>query len=264
MIEKRCYYCGGILKEYIYNLEFRINQCKLCQIAVTDPPPGDIDYKEKNFNPNKIEDNLPTKVSDLPIDWQDALKQGVLIIKKNFNKNIKILEIGCGEGIFLDELRKEGFSVKGIEPSLRGSTIARSRGLDVKTGYFDNHSIIENFDLVIMSQVLEHIKDPSITISLIKNAIPTGYLLLTQTNYKGLYPFLTRSKWYAWVPEQHFWHFTIDGLTKYLLGFGFEKIDFQYTHLVHPHRIIYILASLRNTWKDQFTVLYKLNSKSAF
>ena len=263
MINNRCYYCGGVLKEYINNIEFSINQCKSCKIAATDPaPPSDIDYKELVFNPNKIEDNLPTKVSDLPIDWQDALKQGVLLIKKNFNTNIKILEIGCGEGIFLDELRKEGYSVKGIEPSLIGSSIARSRGLDVKTGYFDIHSITENFDLVIMSQVLEHIKDPSITINLIKKTIPNGYLLLTQTNYKGLYPLLTRSKWYAWVPEQHFWHFTIDGLTKYLSGFGFEKIDFQYTHLVHPHRVIYILACLRNTWKDQFTVLYKLNSKS--
>jgi 2-polyprenyl-3-methyl-5-hydroxy-6-metoxy-1,4-benzoquinol methylase len=255
----RCHFCNSGLTSYVKSHKVSILICRTCSICATYPPPAAVDYERLNFCPVSKDNGLSlTSLKDLPLDWQDTLKINISLAEMNLQKGAKILEIGCGEGILLDEFRKSGFRVKGIEPSLQNSKKAQHRGLDVVTGYFPHELVSEEYDLVVMSQVLEHIASPEIIINHIKERIPHGYLMLTQTNYKGIFPLVNRGKWYAWVPEHHFWHFSPEGLEMFLSRFGFREIDVEYSHLVHRHNIIYKIASLRDAWKDQFTILFKL------
>lgn len=76
----------------------------------------------------------------------------------------KILEVGCNDGSFLDELRKAGYTnLRGVEPASDARAAARAKGLAVADAYFsaktadDIASEHGQCDLFISRQVLEHI-----------------------------------------------------------------------------------------------------------
>ena len=69
------------------------------------------------------------------------------------------------------------------------------------------------FDCVVMSQVLEHLENPREILAGVAKVLKAGgRLLLVQTHWLGVMPQRYGGKWYAWVPEQHFWHFTPQGI----------------------------------------------------
>lgn len=242
-----------------------IKYCFSCEIAFTDPPPILPEYEIMDFHLNTKEDekfhHILTEVNDLSADWKELIEIQISLITKYIPPKENILEIGCGEGILLGQLKTKSYNLTGIEPSNNAAKRAKTRGLEIVQGSFPSVELNKSFNLVVMSQVFEHIKDLVPFIKEIKKIIPSGYLMLTQTNYKGLIPLVKKEKWYAWVPDQHYWHFTLNGLTKLLLKHNFEMIDYKYSSLVHPHNLLYKLAKLKSNWQDQFTVLYKLREE---
>jgi SAM-dependent methyltransferase len=101
-----------------------------------------------------------------------------------------ILDIGCGNGAMLAEIRRHGdWSLFGIESAESGAAIAREQGFDVRLADA-SHDLLDvfpgkRFDLIISVEVIEHVYDP---LSLLKQARallkPEGHLLLT-TPYHG-------------------------------------------------------------------------------
>lgn len=78
------------------------------------------------------------------------------------NKKIKILEIGCANGFFLDELQKNGFkNVNGVEPGessvKRAGKYIKGR---IKVDIFKKELFIKNsFDLILCFHTLDHVVD---------------------------------------------------------------------------------------------------------
>ncbi len=77
-------------------------------------------------------------------------------------KRCKVLDIGSAAGILLNMFKKNQWDTFGIEPSLSFAEYSRSKyELKVKTGLFQEAIFPGiNFDLVVISHVLEHISDP--------------------------------------------------------------------------------------------------------
>ena len=100
--------------------------------------------------------------------FQDS--QWVMLKKLNFSKRIilkmvkgkNILDIGCGDGLLLEHIRKEGIIVKGIDISAKAISLCRKRGLDcdqvdiADSLPFGNNS----YDEVLLIDVLEHLFQP--------------------------------------------------------------------------------------------------------
>ena len=200
-------------------------------------------------------------INDLPNEWEKSIKNQVSLIERYLKPGNKVLEIGCGEGILLSELADSGFVVEGIEPSLDASSRARAKGLKVTTSQFPAYVPDGVFDLVILSHVLEHIADPSLFLKETTRLIPNSYLLLIQTNYRGIIPRVNPKEWYAWVPNEHYWHFTPSGI-KYLANkMDLILIKCEYSSLVHTRKrdkLIRSITTLLPQLSDQFHALFRL------
>lgn len=73
----------------------------------------------------------------------------------------KVIEIGCGDGNFLDHLKSSGAEVYGVEPSLSFREIALGRKHSVEAGYVTADRVLTHgpFDGFVTRQVLEHVPD---------------------------------------------------------------------------------------------------------
>lgn len=80
------------------------------------------------------------------------------------NKDIRILEIGCANGFFLDELNKNGFrNIFGVEPG-RNSVNKASKYLKrkIKKDVFRKELFNKNsFDVILCFHTLDHVVDPN-------------------------------------------------------------------------------------------------------
>jgi 2-polyprenyl-3-methyl-5-hydroxy-6-metoxy-1,4-benzoquinol methylase len=74
----------------------------------------------------------------------------------------RLLEIGPAGGFFLDEARRVGFDVTGIELNAEMAEWGRANlGLDIMCGMFEDAPVEPcSFDVVVAQDVLEHVRDP--------------------------------------------------------------------------------------------------------
>lgn len=97
-----------------------------------------------------------------------------------------LLEIGCGEAGFLDVLHQSGMSVTGIEIESSRIEIALSKNPNLKILHADitDSQIIEQtgqqYDVIVMRDVIEHIKDrDALFRNLCQLIKPGGFLYIT-------------------------------------------------------------------------------------
>jgi len=113
-------------------------------------------------------------------------------VVNTFAKNGKILDLGCGNGSLSHELSKDGHRVCGIDQSHSGIQIAQTSFPSVEFVFGDverdlasNPFEIEAFDIVVSTEVVEHLYQPS---KLIQNAFrllkPSGHFIIS-TPYHG-------------------------------------------------------------------------------
>ncbi|WAC06788.1 MAG: class I SAM-dependent methyltransferase [Thermodesulfobacteriota bacterium] len=114
----------------------------------------------------------------------DARYQSVL----NFVKNIhtpgcKILDVGCGTGMAAERLKVYG-KVHGVDISDKSIEMARKRLEDAKVGMAEEIPYDDvTFDIVVCTEVIEHVLNPEKVFSEFKRVlVPGGYLILTTPN----------------------------------------------------------------------------------
>src|SRR2546430_4828231 len=73
----------------------------------------------------------------------------------------RLLDVGCGHGLLLDEARRRGYDVEGLEISTSAAAYARDvLGLRVLEHPLEEHRSEEGYAAVFMADVLEHLGDP--------------------------------------------------------------------------------------------------------
>jgi SAM-dependent methyltransferase len=75
----------------------------------------------------------------------------------------RLLDVGCGHGLLLDEARRRGFAVSGLELSRSAAGYARDvLGLDVAEATLDEAAATgERYDVIVLADVVEHLDDPA-------------------------------------------------------------------------------------------------------
>lgn len=105
--------------------------------------------------------------------------------KKLIPKNTKLLEVGCGDGFFLELVKDICSQIKGLELNSEAINTGRKKGIDIEgitIQEFAKHNE-KKFDVVCCFQVLEHIYDiQSFLDAMIKCIKPGGLLLIAVPN----------------------------------------------------------------------------------
>ena len=107
---------------------------------------------EKRFN---YINNLPISLSD---NKKRALRIHNFFLKK---KRLKLMDVGSGIGLFMNEMKKKNWSVSGIELDDRYVDYCKKKhNLKVRNISLNLLPNINKFDLITFNKVLEHLKSP--------------------------------------------------------------------------------------------------------
>lgn len=95
----------------------------------------------------------------------------------------RVLDVGCGQGWLMDLIR-ETFPdavIEGVEPSSHNVEVARKKGHHVHEGRLDDvRSTLNPFDLVVSTNVLQHVSDPRDFLDSLSNlASESGLIVVT-------------------------------------------------------------------------------------
>ena len=120
--------------------------------------------------------------------WFQARKKIIEgIIKKKLRKNLCILDFGAGSGINVEMLSKFGF-VNIYEPHKETKKYLQTKYSNKKKFRVLNKINNMKFDLIILADVLEHIRnDKDQIMKLNKNLNQNGHILITVPAYQFLF-----------------------------------------------------------------------------
>lgn len=151
-----------------HDTAWRSVRCRECGHRYTDPVPADDElramyddgYFDANgawvcgFWPGSYVENEPK----LRHEARDALRE----VGAPAPGGARLLEVGAAGGFFLDEARRAGWDVVGIELNEHMADFGRRElGLDMRAELFE-HALLEpgSFDVLVAQDVLEHVREP--------------------------------------------------------------------------------------------------------
>lgn len=151
------------------------------------------------------------------------------------------VELGCGTGGYLSELKARGWRCQGIELVPAAAETARSRGLEVCCGTLESAGLpAESAEAFAAWHVLEHIPDVRSTLLQVHRILKDdGQLLFSLPNADCWEPMVFRSCWYVWELPRHLHFFGPRSLRRLLGECGFEDI-----RIVHQRNALSVAGSL--------------------
>ena len=117
----------------------------------------------------------------------------------------RVLDVGCGNGSFLQLMAQFGWDVNGIEPDPLAAAFAQSAGIPVHVGAVESASLApESYDAITLNHVIEHMADPLAAFAQLVAALkPGGVLVSISPNPVGLLRRAFGVWWRALDPPRH-------------------------------------------------------------
>jgi SAM-dependent methyltransferase len=137
----------------------------------------------------------------------------------------KLLDVGCGDGTFLNLMRGKGWQVDGIDFDPKAIQTAQKKyGLTLRHGDLQAANLpAESFDTVTMSHVVEHLTHPVELLTEIRRLLkPGGQLVMTTPNTSSLGHQKFGSSWFGIDPPRHLHLFNQSNLSEVASRAGFH------------------------------------------
>jgi hypothetical protein len=148
-----------------------------------------------------------------------------------------LLDVGCDRAFFLDEARRHGFSVVGVEPSDQGRAAAQAIGVPMHRSLDE---VTQRVQGITLWHVLEHTTDPVAFLRSLHGKLEAGGVLAVRVpDFTCLSRRVLGARWPWFQPRNHLLHFSPAALTRTL-----EEGGFAVRHLVRrrPNNLLTLLA----------------------
>lgn len=148
-------------------------------------------------------------------------------IEKHINISGRLLDIGCGDGVFARNMAQAGWNALGLDPAIRMPVVESCspghlnlRGdlvADLPAGYA--------FDLITLWDVVEHVEKPDQLISdAVARLAPGGMLVVETGNYQCAGRIQSDRRWWNYQLD-HRWYFAPPQLRAILTSVGLDRIE---------------------------------------
>ncbi len=128
----------------------------------------------------------------------------------------KLLDVGCAQGLILDQAMEDGYATFGVEPSSRNAEIAAQKGHVVFNGWleeFVTNNSDERFDVITCLDVIEHIRDPkTFLLHAVSLMSEDGVIVISTPNYSGVVAKVLGVRDPYMTPPEHLTFLTTSGL----------------------------------------------------
>jgi 2-polyprenyl-3-methyl-5-hydroxy-6-metoxy-1,4-benzoquinol methylase len=143
-----------------------------------------------------------------------------------FRSTNKMLDVGCGAGLFLTEAKSRGWEVYGTEFTDRQIEYLQNKGITTLKGKLNSESFDHDmFDLIISSEVIEHINNPVEEIQHFHRLLRSGGLIyITTPNFNALERYLLKGDYDVIEYPEHLCYYTTKTIDLLLTRNGFKKL----------------------------------------
>ena len=238
-----CNLCGSRENVHLFTKRgYELVRCSHCDLAFIANPPdaaaltaiytASSSYHDQLLDPGSAEYARQTRIA----------RQHIAMLRR-FRPDpagLKVLDIGCSSGIFLDEARKAGMQPHGAEISPETAAFARDTlRLDVHQGDWRDAGHADGaFDIVTLFDVIEHLPDPFRELRDLRRLLKPGGLLLQSTpDIGGLFPRLSQKLadrldyWPHPEPPHHLFQFSQATLSHMTEEAGFTVEGAEHTSI---------------------------------
>ena len=258
-----CPICDYSNVDILYNLEMTLHEnfglpgeysvvaCRECGFVYQDSMATLQDYEHYYKYCNKYESS-PT----ILVETKELFLHYISVFNQFVNKKSRILDMGCAGGLFLNLLRKNGYShLVGVDPSYDCVNDLRQKGIEAYVGgiYKDESVDLENrFDLIILSGVMEHLFDlKSAVYNLGKYLRNEGMIFISVPDVQRYCNYDNAISYY--FNFEHINHFSAISLNNLMQKFNYKSINTSFHDIRFGNSIVPVFSSLYmkdNTFLD--------------
>jgi 2-polyprenyl-3-methyl-5-hydroxy-6-metoxy-1,4-benzoquinol methylase len=213
---------------------YSITLCPNCGLEQTSPLPSSLELKQLYENHYNFDGEINTRYTRLrQFLFSSFLYRLWLAIDGDISFHLmkgngRLLDIGCNEGRGLQLYQQNGFEVEGLELNENAAEIARSQGFKVYTQLLQDFLPSEPYDIVILSNVLEHSLNPREMLNQVNQILkPGGKVCISCPNSRSWLRKMFGQSWINWHVPFHIVHFSVASLSQLLQETGFQNIQVQ-------------------------------------
>ena len=218
-----------VLKNILKNgHSYDLYECDKCEIATLHPFPSEEELS-KLYSCGNYRTGAGKRFV-FPIEFLIYLER---IQKRRrisqFVNPGKILDIGCGRGLFLELMRRGGWDTIGTELNEQTASYSiKTYDSKIFTGDIIQHKLpAESLDVININQVLEHLKNPHKVIKESHRLLRKGgILIISVPDLRSPQFTIGKENWFLLDLPYHLFHFTEEGLSKVL-----KKNKFKIKHI---------------------------------
>ena len=198
---------------------FVIVECENCAFKFTNPRPDEASIgkyyeSEEYISHSNSKSGIINKAYH--VVRSITTKQKVDLINRHSSGKGKILDYGCGTGVFLTACKKDGWQVTGVEPNATARKIATEQ-LNKPVSEDLQNMPEEKYNLITLWHVIEHIHLLNETTKILLEKLDdNGTLIIAVPNADSHDAKLYKENWAAYDVPRHLYHFTQPTMKRFL------------------------------------------------
>ena len=225
-----CLDCGapGTLLE-LRTVDVQLAECTACGLVFNTAWPDEFDDDLYSYYATRP----PTRTEEEVFPPLNMRRIGeVLESLEEEVRGRRLLDVGCGEGDFVRAAVDRGWDGLGLDLAEGAIETALRFGLPCRVlDVFDSSLDAERFDLIVMSEFIEHVPHPTAFLRRARELLDEGGMVyLTTPNYGSLGRRVLGSDWREIDPE-HLSYFTPKRLERSVRMAGLRAVETTTTNL---------------------------------